>query len=121
MDAMHPIRRPPAIRQAAAAGQFGALIRVTRTFQRLTLVQAGRLIGYSASTLSRIETGHRKLTGAQQFYGAFGGTCAGRAMVSPPRGAPARLNGSPHKSTWPDASSPACDVREAMDANRARK
>ncbi|MGH3696263.1 MAG: helix-turn-helix domain-containing protein [Pseudonocardiaceae bacterium] len=74
MDATHPIWRTPAVQQAAAAGQFGALIRVTRTFQRLTLVQAGKLIGYSASTLSRIENGHRKLTDVTElrlFASAF--------------------------------------------------
>jgi transcriptional regulator with XRE-family HTH domain len=62
MDATHPIWRTPAVRQAAAAGQFGALIRMTRTARRLTLVQVGKLVRYSASTVSRIETGRRKLT-----------------------------------------------------------
>jgi transcriptional regulator with XRE-family HTH domain len=62
MDATHPIWRTPAVRQAAEAGQFGALIRMTRTARRLTLVQVGKLVGYSASTVSRIETGRRKLT-----------------------------------------------------------
>ncbi len=62
MDAMHPIWRTPAVLQAAKAGQFGALIRMTRTARRLTLVQVGKLVGYSTSTVSRIETGRRKLT-----------------------------------------------------------
>jgi transcriptional regulator with XRE-family HTH domain len=62
MDATHPIWRTPAVRQVATAGQFGALTRMSRTAQQLTLAQAGKLVGYSASTLSRIETGKRKLT-----------------------------------------------------------
>lgn len=43
---------------------------------------------------------------AQRFYRAFGGTCAEKAIVSPPGGVPARLNGSPNKLrfTWPDIS-----------------
>lgn len=74
MDATHPIWNTPAVQHAAAAGQFGALIRISRTAQRLTLVQAGKLVGYSASTLSRIESGHRKLTDVIQlrlFASAF--------------------------------------------------
>ncbi len=67
MDATHPIWRTPAVQEAAAAGQFGALIRMTRTARRLSLVQAGKLVGYSASTLSRIETGQRKLTDVTQL------------------------------------------------------
>lgn len=74
MDATHPIWRTPAVRQAAEAGQFGALIRMTRTARRLTLVQVGKLVGYSASTVSRLETGRRKLTDVtllRQFAGAL--------------------------------------------------
>lgn len=67
MDATHPIWRTPAVQEAAAAGQFGGLIRMTRTAQRLSLVQAGQLVGYSASTLSRIETGQRKLADVTQL------------------------------------------------------
>jgi GNAT superfamily N-acetyltransferase len=45
-------------------------------------------------------------TVAQQFYRALGGTCVERALVSPPGGVPARLNGAPNKLrfAWPDAS-----------------
>ncbi|MGH3924165.1 MAG: helix-turn-helix domain-containing protein [Pseudonocardiaceae bacterium] len=62
MDAMHPVWSTPAVLQAAKAAHFGALIRMTRTARRLTLVQVGKLVGYSASTVSRIETGRCKLT-----------------------------------------------------------
>lgn len=62
MEATHPIWRTPAVERAAAAGQFGALIRMTRTAQRLTLGRVGEMVRCSASTLSRIETGQRKLT-----------------------------------------------------------
>jgi len=67
MDATHPIWRTPAVRQAAAAGQFGALIRMTRTARQHTLVGLGRKVRYSASTLSRIETGQRKLTDVDEL------------------------------------------------------
>jgi ribosomal protein S18 acetylase RimI-like enzyme len=51
-------------------------------------------------------------TAAQQFYRAFGGTCVETAVVSPPGGVPARLNGAPNKLrfAWPDASSLACNA-----------
>ena len=67
MDATHPIWRTPAAEQAAATGQFGVLIRMTRTAQRLTLARAGALVHLSASTLSRIETGQRKLTSVTEL------------------------------------------------------
>jgi transcriptional regulator with XRE-family HTH domain len=67
MDATHPIWRTPAVQEAAAAEQFGAVIRMTRTARKLSLVRAGQLVGYSASTLSRIETGQRKLTDVRQL------------------------------------------------------
>ncbi|MGH3908249.1 MAG: helix-turn-helix domain-containing protein [Pseudonocardiaceae bacterium] len=62
MDTTDPIWRTHAVHEAAAAGDVGILIRVSRTAQNLTLVQAGPLCGYSASTLSRIETGRQPLT-----------------------------------------------------------
>lgn len=51
---------------------------------------------------------------AQQFYRACGGTCVERAVVSPPGGVPARLNGSPNKLrfTWPDTSLLACTAAD---------
>jgi transcriptional regulator with XRE-family HTH domain len=67
MDATHPIWRTPAVQEAVAAEQFGAVIRMTRTARKLSLVRAGQLVGYSASTLSRIETGQRKLTDVRQL------------------------------------------------------
>ncbi len=62
METMHPIWRTPDVCDAVAAGDFGTLIRMGRTALNLTLVQAGALCGYSASTLSRIETGRQPLT-----------------------------------------------------------
>lgn len=61
MEATHPLWTTPAAEHAAAAGDYGVLIRIARTARGLSLVQAGRLLGYSASTLSRIETGQRAL------------------------------------------------------------
>ncbi|MFD4210242.1 helix-turn-helix domain-containing protein [Micromonospora tulbaghiae] len=52
----------PEARHAAAAGDFGTLLRVARTAARLTLCEAGRRCGYSAATLSRIERGKQRLS-----------------------------------------------------------
>ncbi|MFF0659427.1 helix-turn-helix domain-containing protein [Micromonospora tulbaghiae] len=52
----------PEARQAAAVGDFGALLRVARTAARLTLSEAGQRCGYSAATLSRIERGRQRLS-----------------------------------------------------------
>jgi transcriptional regulator with XRE-family HTH domain len=52
----------PGARQAAADGRYGTLLRLARTAAGLTLDDAGRLVGYSAATLSRIETGRQPLT-----------------------------------------------------------
>ncbi len=54
--------RLPAAAQAAEAGQYAVLLRLARTAAGLTLEAAGRRVGYSASTLSRMETGRRPLT-----------------------------------------------------------
>lgn len=51
----------PAARQAAADGQYGRLVRLARTAADLTLAEAGRRVGYSASAMSRIETGRQSL------------------------------------------------------------
>lgn len=52
----------PCARQAIAEGQNGTLLRLARTAAGLTLDQAGRQIGYSAATLSRMERGKQPLT-----------------------------------------------------------
>ncbi|MGH3978672.1 MAG: helix-turn-helix domain-containing protein [Pseudonocardiaceae bacterium] len=75
METTHPIWRTPAVCDAVTAGDFGTLIRMGRTARNLTLVQAGALCGYSASTLSRIETGRQPLTDVtllRHFAEAFG-------------------------------------------------
>jgi transcriptional regulator with XRE-family HTH domain/tetratricopeptide (TPR) repeat protein len=54
--------RLPAAGQAADAGQYAVLLRLARTAAGLTLEAAGRRVGYSASTLSRMESGKRPLT-----------------------------------------------------------
>ncbi|MQA25268.1 MAG: helix-turn-helix domain-containing protein [Micromonosporaceae bacterium] len=48
--------------EAAEVGQYGVLLRLARTAAGLTLEAAGRRVGYSASTLSRMESGKRPLT-----------------------------------------------------------
>jgi transcriptional regulator with XRE-family HTH domain len=54
--------RLPAAAQAANAEQYGVLLRLARTAAGLTLEAAARRVGYSASTLSRMESGKRPLT-----------------------------------------------------------
>jgi ribosomal protein S18 acetylase RimI-like enzyme len=50
-------------------------------------------------------------TAAQQFYRALGGTVVEKALVPPPGGVAARLNGSPgcYRFAWPDAT-PVADL-----------
>jgi GNAT superfamily N-acetyltransferase len=45
-------------------------------------------------------------TSAQRFYRSRGGACVEKALVPPPGGVPARLNGAPAmlRIAWPDAS-----------------
>ncbi len=108
MDATHPIWRTPTVKEAVAAGQFGALIRMTRTARQLSLVRAGKLVGYSASTLSRIETGQRKLTDVTQlrrFADALGipphlfglTSLAAGAAPLPSAPAPTTVSGTPRE------------------------
>ncbi len=52
----------PGAVQAAEAGQYAVLLRLARTAAGLTLEAACRWVGYSASTLSRMESGQRPLT-----------------------------------------------------------
>jgi transcriptional regulator with XRE-family HTH domain len=52
----------PTARQAATDGRYGILLRLARTAAGLTLGDAGKLAGYSAATLSRLETGRRQLS-----------------------------------------------------------
>src|SRR6266702_4162072 len=108
MDATHPIWRTPTVKEAVAAGQFGALIRMTRTARQLSFVRAGKLVGYSASTLSRIETGQRKLTDVTQlrrFADALGipphlfglTSLAAGAAPLPSAPAPTTVSGTPRE------------------------
>jgi transcriptional regulator with XRE-family HTH domain len=62
--AMNDLRFPWAaggIREAASRGDFGAVVRLVRQSKGLTQQQAGQLAGYSAATISRFETGKRRL------------------------------------------------------------
>jgi transcriptional regulator with XRE-family HTH domain/tetratricopeptide (TPR) repeat protein len=61
-DSYPPWTELAAVREAVATGHFGVLVRIARTAAGLTLEEAGRRIGYSAATLSRIERGRQQLT-----------------------------------------------------------
>src|SRR5258706_4634035 len=62
MDHQAQWQRLPGVREAAAAGHYGTILRLARSARNLTLAEAGALCGYSASTLSRYETGRKQLT-----------------------------------------------------------
>jgi transcriptional regulator with XRE-family HTH domain len=49
------------VRDAARRGDYGVVLRLVRQRKGLTQDQAGRLAGYSAATISRFETGARRL------------------------------------------------------------
>lgn len=57
----------PSAVQAAAGDDYPKLLRLARTAAGLTLAQAGQLTGYSPSTLSRLETGHRRTCDAREL------------------------------------------------------
>jgi len=46
----------------SASGDYGAVLRAARHARGLTQSQAGRLAGYSAATISRFETGARRMS-----------------------------------------------------------
>ena len=51
----------PAVQQAAEAGDYATILRFSRLAAGLTLEQIGAAGGYSASTLSRLESRHRRI------------------------------------------------------------
>jgi transcriptional regulator with XRE-family HTH domain len=61
MDATSPILCSAAMDAAVRARRFGAVVRLARTAQHLTLEGLGARCGYSASTLSRLERGKQPL------------------------------------------------------------
>ncbi|MGH3716966.1 MAG: helix-turn-helix domain-containing protein [Micromonosporaceae bacterium] len=56
------LEHDPRIGEAVRAGRHGELLRIARQVRGLTLQKAGQQLGYSASFLSRLETGQRTLT-----------------------------------------------------------
>ncbi|TYK43415.1 helix-turn-helix domain-containing protein [Actinomadura decatromicini] len=50
------------LRRAAASGDHAAVLRLARQAHRLTQAELARKCGYSAATISRFETGRRRLT-----------------------------------------------------------
>ena len=61
MDSLSSLFASPATRDALRGGDYGALLRLARHARGLTQAQAGQLAGYSAATISRFETGARRL------------------------------------------------------------
>jgi transcriptional regulator with XRE-family HTH domain len=56
-----PIWRRDPVRSALESGDVGAIVRSVREARQLTLAELGARCGYSASTLSRLETGRQPL------------------------------------------------------------
>ncbi|SEP46548.1 helix-turn-helix domain-containing protein [Amycolatopsis saalfeldensis] len=61
MDALHPFWSSPEVLRAAADGRYGLLARAVREARHQTLAQVAARCHLSVSTLSRMETGQRKL------------------------------------------------------------
>lgn len=61
MDALHPFWSSPEVLRAAAEGRYGVLARAVREARHWTLAQVAVRCHLSVSTLSRMETGQRKL------------------------------------------------------------
>ncbi|MGH3942244.1 MAG: helix-turn-helix domain-containing protein [Pseudonocardiaceae bacterium] len=106
MEATHSIWRTPVARTAAAAGDFGILLRMSRTAQNLTLAQAGKRCGYSASTMSRLETGRQPLTDVtllRHFAEVFS-IPLGLFGLAPPRAESSPTGAASTSSTGQDAT-----------------
>lgn len=61
MDGFSSLFASQATRDALKGGDYGALLRLARQARGLTQAQAAQLAGYSAATISRFETGARRL------------------------------------------------------------
>ena len=61
MDSHQAFLASPGIQDAVGSGNYGAVLRLVRQARGLTQAQAGHLAGYSAATISRFETGTRRL------------------------------------------------------------
>jgi transcriptional regulator with XRE-family HTH domain len=62
MDNLRFLLASQEARDAARRGHYGVILRLVRQGTGLTQAQAGHLAGYSAATISRFETGARRLT-----------------------------------------------------------
>jgi transcriptional regulator with XRE-family HTH domain len=62
MDDLRSLLASRASRDAVKGGDYGVTLRLARQARGLTQVQAGQLTGYSAATISRFETGARRLS-----------------------------------------------------------
>ena len=103
MDSLSSLFASPAARDALRGGDYGALLRLARQARGLTQAQAGQLAGYSAATISRFETGARRLADIEtlrrlaaalnitpELFGLTPGIPGRTAAARPPRQAPHR-------------------------------
>jgi transcriptional regulator with XRE-family HTH domain len=65
MSSLGSLFTSQAVLDALEAGDYGVLLRLARRARGLTQAQAGQLAGYSGATISRFETGTRRLADIQ--------------------------------------------------------
>ncbi len=100
----------PAVARAATIGDYGTLVRVARTAAGLTLEEAGALAGYSASTLSRLETRGRRNWNVNELH-----------HLAAVFGIPLHLFGLSRSTMKAGPASLSADVDEGGEAMRRRQ
>jgi transcriptional regulator with XRE-family HTH domain len=115
MDPLHPVWSTPEIRQARERRDVGALVRLLRRAQGLTLTGLGDRCGYSASQISRYERGITPLTDVTvlhrfadalgvtpQTFGLLPGDPPNRPESAPPRACAPRVIGEADREDGDD-------------------
>ncbi|GAA2127572.1 helix-turn-helix domain-containing protein [Streptomyces synnematoformans] len=61
LDSSHPLWHTPAMRDALARRDAGAIVRLARRAADVTLTDLGQAVGYTAASLSRMERGQQPM------------------------------------------------------------
>ncbi|MHA4820161.1 helix-turn-helix domain-containing protein [Streptomyces aculeolatus] len=61
LDSSHPLWHTPAMRDALAHRNAGAIVRLARRAADITLTDLGQVVGYTAASLSRMERGQQPM------------------------------------------------------------
>ncbi|MFG1709612.1 helix-turn-helix domain-containing protein [Nonomuraea sp. M3C6] len=107
MDAEHPIWRTALTRATMKTATPGTIIRFYRRAENLTLAQLGKMCGYSASALSRMERGKQPLRDIAVLHSIA------TALSIPPEllGLAPAPHGAPAIASTPGAGAPMVDHR----------